>query len=57
MGLHSINDLREMVEEELLNYLPEEETLSKSVRDAMAYSLTAGGKRLRPVLLLASCEM
>ena len=27
MGLHSINDLREMVEEELLNYLPEEEII------------------------------
>ena len=25
--------------------------------EAMLYSLTAGGKRLRPVLLLASCEM
>jgi len=27
------------------------------LRDAMAYSLEAGGKRIRPVMLLAACEM
>ena len=27
------------------------------LREAMAYSLEAGGKRLRPVLLLAACDM
>ncbi len=57
MGFRSIENLRQMVEDELMNYLPGEESLSKSVREAMAYSLMAGGKRLRPVLLLAACEM
>jgi len=28
-----------------------------ALRNAMQYSLSAGGKRLRPVLLLAACEM
>ena len=31
--------------------------IPEPLRKAMAYSLEAGGKRLRPVLLLASCEM
>ncbi|WP_413440845.1 geranylgeranyl diphosphate synthase CrtE [Synechococcus sp. MIT S1220] len=29
----------------------------ESLRDAMRYSLLAGGKRLRPILCLAACEM
>jgi geranylgeranyl diphosphate synthase type II len=29
----------------------------ESLRDAMRYSLLAGGKRLRPILCLASCEL
>ena len=57
MGKKSAEELRKWIEGCLTDYLPKEEALSKSVRDAMAYSLTAGGKRLRPVLLLASFEM
>ena len=29
----------------------------ESLRDAMRYSLLAGGKRLRPILCLAACEL
>ena len=29
----------------------------ESLREAMRYSLLAGGKRLRPVLCLAACEL
>ena len=29
----------------------------ESLREAMRYSLLAGGKRLRPILCLAACEM
>ena len=29
----------------------------ESLREAMRYSLLAGGKRLRPILCLASCEL
>ena len=29
----------------------------ESLREAMRYSLLAGGKRLRPILTLAACEL
>lgn len=41
----------------LENYLKENDLLEKSVYSAMRYSLLAGGKRLRPVLSLAVCDM
>ncbi len=43
-------------EEGLERYLPEQETLPPKLYEAMRYSVFAGGKRVRPVLLLASCE-
>lgn len=49
-------DYREIVNRHLLDFLPVIDTKSISLYEAMKYSLTAGGKRLRPVLLLASCE-
>lgn len=36
-------------------YLPEEEGRSAGLAKAMNYSMTAGGKRIRPILLLESC--
>lgn len=41
----------------LYEYLPDKDTLQKSVVAAMEYSLMAGGKRIRPVLTLAFCEL
>ena len=41
------------VEAALPGYLPREETLQKTVQEAMAYSLLGGGKRIRAVLCLA----
>lgn len=43
-------------EDHLLDFLPEIDQKSITLYDAMKYSLTAGGKRLRPVLLMAACE-
>ena len=37
--------------------LPEENKYSKTVRDAMEYSVTAGGKRLRPLFMQAAYEL
>lgn len=45
-----------MVEEHLLDFLPAVDTKSHTLNEAMIYSLRAGGKRLRPVLVLASAE-
>ena len=41
----------EEIEELLVSYLPKEEGYQKIIMEAMAYSLTAGGKRLRPMLM------
>ncbi|SDR88436.1 geranylgeranyl diphosphate synthase, type II [Paenibacillaceae bacterium GAS479] len=44
------------VEEELARSLPVEWNVPVKLRESMDYSLSAGGKRLRPVLVLASAE-
>lgn len=41
----------ERIEEILAKYCPKEEGWQKSVIEAMNYSVTAGGKRLRPMLM------
>ncbi len=46
-----------MVNAELKRVFKEENCLQRSVYDAMSYSIMAGGKRLRPVLCLAVCDM
>ncbi len=50
------NDYKKIVDDHLLDFLPNVDNKSISLYEAMKYSLTAGGKRLRPVLLLAACE-
>ena len=42
----------------LLNeYMPKEEGYQKTIFEAMNYSLSAGGKRLRPILTLEACKL
>jgi geranylgeranyl diphosphate synthase type II len=48
--------LREEVERYLGGMRFSEEPMTAGLDEAMRYSLLAGGKRLRPVLVLASCE-
>ena len=50
------DEYKEIIEEHLLDFMPTVDSKSQVLYDAMKYSLTAGGKRLRPVLLLAACE-
>lgn len=45
-----------LVDEALERYLPGETDLPFSLHRAMRYSVFAGGKRIRPVLMLAACE-
>lgn len=47
---------KELVENHILDFLPDIDHKSITLYEAMKYSLTAGGKRIRPILLLASCE-
>lgn len=46
-----------MIEDALERYLPEKELLQGELLDAMRYSLLAGGKRIRPLLLLEFCRV
>lgn len=39
------------------NYLPGETGLQKRIMEAMNYSIYAGGKRLRPLLLMETCRL
>ena len=48
---------RERVERALQTHLPPASTAPGRLHEAMRYSLEAGGKRLRPVLLLASADL
>src|SRR6266568_5259144 len=44
------------VDAALDRYLPKETELPHSVHKAMRYSVFAGGKRVRPILMLAACH-
>ncbi|MCR4924954.1 MAG: polyprenyl synthetase family protein [Clostridiales bacterium] len=46
-----------IVEEKLFSYLPKAENGQDIVCDAMRYSITNGGKRIRPVLVLEFCRL
>ncbi|UKS31161.1 polyprenyl synthetase family protein [Paenibacillus sp. HWE-109] len=45
-----------MVEAALIQALPEKWDVPSSLRESMNYSLMAGGKRLRPIMVLAAAE-
>lgn len=52
----SFNEYRDLINEHLMDYIPNIDNKSLSLYESMKYSLMAGGKRLRPVMLLAACE-
>lgn len=45
------------IEEILRNALPQEVSYQKTIQDAMEYSLMAGGKRIRPMLLMEAYRL
>lgn len=45
------------IEDVLVTFLPKEEQLQKTIFEAMNYSLLAGGKRIRPILMEESYKM
>ncbi len=57
--IQKTNEYRTAIEAELNRLLPEKGRgdIPALLRNSMRYSLLAGGKRLRPVLLLAACDM
>ena len=51
-----LDERKKMVEAALAAHLDRCEGAPSTLREAMSYSLLAGGKRLRPILALAACE-
>ena len=51
-----LKDRCAMVDDALDRLLPREDELPFSLHRSMRYSVFAGGKRIRPILMLASCE-
>jgi geranylgeranyl diphosphate synthase type II len=57
MDIHRyLQEKKEIVDSALERYLPEKEEVTSSLRKAIQYSLFAGGKRIRPILSIASYE-
>ena len=50
------DEYKKIIDEHLLDYMVNVDPFSQTLYESMEYSLLAGGKRLRPVLLLSSCE-
>lgn len=46
----------QLTESALDRFLPSAETLPVSLHESMRYSVFAGGKRIRPILMMAACE-
>lgn len=56
MTEYTFDDYRHLIEDHLMDFVPEVDHKSITLYDSMKYSVMAGGKRLRPVLLLAACD-
>lgn len=52
-----LNLKTEYIENVLNAYLPQEEGMQKIIMEAMNYSVTAGGKRLRPMLIMETMRL
>lgn len=51
-----LNERAAIIEQALGNMLPMEWEIPERLREAMVYSLEAGGKRIRPILLLTAAQ-
>lgn len=54
--MRSYDEYKELINNNLLKFIPKIDDEAKVLRESMEYSLKVGGKRIRPVLLLATCE-
>lgn len=53
---YTFDDFKGIVDEHITDFLPDVDHKSITLYDAMKYSIEAGGKRIRPVLLMAACN-
>lgn len=54
--MKSYEEYQNILNDHLTELIPKIDQKSDTLEEAMLYSLRAGGKRLRPVLLMAACE-
>jgi len=52
----SFDNYKSLINMHLTDFIPETDSKASVLKESMEYSLTIGGKRLRPVLLLAACD-
>ena len=52
----TFDEYKALFDEHILDCIPDIDQKSITLYDSMKYSLSAGGKRIRPVLLMAACE-
>ena len=50
------DDYKKIIDEKILSFMPDINEKSEILEKSMAYSLKAGGKRIRPVIVLAACQ-
>ncbi|KOP63923.1 polyprenyl synthetase [Bacillus sp. FJAT-18019] len=51
-----MNDIGDRLDREFSNLFPPSWKVPETLRESMSYSLMAGGKRMRPLLVIAACE-
>ncbi len=51
-----LKERQQWIDAALDRYLPAEDTLPQQLHKAIRYSVFAGGKRIRPILMIAACE-
>tara|TARA_B100000945_G_scaffold286771_1_gene257894 strand:+ start:458 stop:1348 length:891 start_codon:yes stop_codon:yes gene_type:complete len=49
-------DLRQLINKSLLERIPSESDVGEDLLEAMRYAVMGGGKRIRPIFTLATCE-
>jgi geranylgeranyl diphosphate synthase, type II len=54
---HRMQSVRASVEEALVRLMPPADLYPPRIHEAMSYAVLAGGKRLRPILLLSAAEV
>lgn len=57
MSKNEYNRLKKIINDNLLDFLPSIDIKSSCLQESIEYSLTAGGKRIRPILLLMACKI
>lgn len=51
-----LSEGKKFIDDALIGYLPNKDTYPQSIHESMLYSVLAGGKRLRPILVIAAAE-